>query len=148
MNRESSRSHLMLTLSVEGTDSVSGLTSCGTLTVCDLAGPKHISKTEAKGQSLVEAAAINRSLTSLRQVFTALKSNAPHVPFRNSKLTHLLQPYLSGDAQCCVFVNVSPDVNHVVDTLNTLQFGYNLRQIALGKITQHINPAKNTKADK
>ncbi|KAJ8002834.1 hypothetical protein DPEC_G00163090 [Dallia pectoralis] len=141
----SSRSHLMFTATVEGTDRVSGVTSCGTLTVCDLAGPKHTSKTEAKGQSLMEAAAINKSLTSLRQVFSALKSNALHVPFRNCKLTHLLQPCLSGEAQCCVFVNVNPDVNNMADTLHTLQFGSTLRQIVLGKTTQHM---KNAKAEK
>jgi len=64
----SSRSHLVLTLTVEGVDSVSGVTSLGTLTLCDLAGSERISKTEAKGERLVEAAAINKSLTALGQV--------------------------------------------------------------------------------
>uniref|UniRef100_A0A3Q3X0I2 Kinesin-like protein n=1 Tax=Mola mola TaxID=94237 RepID=A0A3Q3X0I2_MOLML len=84
---------------VEGSDQVSGLTSRGTLTLCDLAGSERISKTEAEGQRLVEAAAINKSLTALGQVFSALKCNALHIPFRNSKLTLLLQPCLSGDAK-------------------------------------------------
>lgn len=99
---------------------MSGLTTRGTLTLCDLAGSERISRTEAEGQRLVEAAAINKSLTALgqvrgwsrpatppppadrpsvRQVFAALKSNALHVPFRNSRLTHLLKPSLSGDAK-------------------------------------------------
>uniref|UniRef100_A0A3B3ZDM9 Kinesin-like protein n=1 Tax=Periophthalmus magnuspinnatus TaxID=409849 RepID=A0A3B3ZDM9_9GOBI len=99
MNIQSSRSHLVVALEVEGSDEVSGLTSRGTLTLCDLAGSERISKTEATGQRLVEAAAINKSLTALGQVFSALKCNALHVPFRNSKLTHLLQPSLSGDAK-------------------------------------------------
>uniref|UniRef100_A0A3P8TNM2 Kinesin-like protein n=1 Tax=Amphiprion percula TaxID=161767 RepID=A0A3P8TNM2_AMPPE len=99
MNIQSSRSHLMVALEVEGSDEVSGLTSRGTLTLCDLAGSERISKTEAEGQRLVEAAAINKSLTALGQVFGALKCNALHIPFRNSKLTHLLQPCLSGDAK-------------------------------------------------
>ncbi|XP_051239427.1 uncharacterized protein LOC127353880 [Dicentrarchus labrax] len=148
MNTQSSRSHLVVALEVEGSDEVSGLTSRGTLTLCDLAGSERISKTEAEGQRLVEAAAINKSLTALGQVFSALKCNALHVPFRNSKLTHLLQPCLSGDAKCCVFVNVSPDVNDTVETLSTLQFGSSIRQVALGKATKNIVPAKNNKTVK
>ncbi|XP_008286041.1 kinesin-like protein KIFC3 [Stegastes partitus] len=148
MNIQSSRSHLVVALEVEGSDEVSGLTSRGTLTLCDLAGSERISKTEAEGQRLVEAAAINKSLTALGQVFGALKCNALHIPFRNSKLTHLLQPCLSGDAKCCVFVNVSPDINDVVETLSTLQFGSTIRQVSLGKATQNIVPAKNNKTVK
>ncbi|KAJ0069810.1 hypothetical protein NL108_014744 [Boleophthalmus pectinirostris] len=143
MNIQSSRSHLVVALEVAGSDEVSGLTSRGTLTLCDLAGSERISKTEATGQRLVEAAAINKSLTALGQVFSALKCNALHVPFRNSKLTHLLQPSLSGDAKCCVFVNVSPDVEDVSETLSTLQFGSSIRQVSLGKATQNIIPTKN-----
>lgn len=60
----------MVALEVEGSDQVSGLTSRGTLTLCDLAGSERISKTEAEGQRLVEAAAINKSLTALGQVGT------------------------------------------------------------------------------
>lgn len=66
----SSRSHLVVALEVEGSDEVSGLTSRGTLTLCDLAGSERISRTEAEGQRLVEAAAINKSLTALGQVRT------------------------------------------------------------------------------
>ncbi|KAG9342286.1 hypothetical protein JZ751_016788, partial [Albula glossodonta] len=134
---ESSRSHLILTLRVDGTDTISGVTSHGTLTLCDLAGSERISKTEAKGPRLLEAASINKSLTALGQVFSALKCNALHVPFRNSKLTHLLQPCLSGDAKACVFVNVSPDAKNMAETLSTLQFGSSIRQVVLGKATQH-----------
>ncbi|CAL1594262.1 unnamed protein product [Knipowitschia caucasica] len=142
MNTQSSRSHLVVALEVEGSDAVSGLTSRGALTLCDLAGSERISKTEATGQRLVEAAAINRSLTALGQVFSALKCNSLHVPFRNSKLTRLLQPALSGDAKCCVFVNVSPDVEDVTETLSSLQFGSSVRQVSLGKASQNITPTR------
>ncbi|XP_069570641.1 uncharacterized protein [Brachyistius frenatus] len=148
MNIQSSRSHLVVALEVEGSDKVSGLTYRGTLTLCDLAGSERIFKTEAEGQRLVEAAAINKSLTALGQVFGALKCNALHIPFRNSKLTHLLQPCLSGDAKCCVFVNVSPDVTDVMETLSTLQFGSTIRQVSLGKATKNIVPTKNNKTGK
>uniref|UniRef100_A0A3Q4BSK1 Kinesin-like protein n=1 Tax=Mola mola TaxID=94237 RepID=A0A3Q4BSK1_MOLML len=142
----SSRSHLVVALEVEGSDQVSGLTSRGTLTLCDLAGSERISKTEAEGQRLVEAAAINKSLTALGQVHQGC--NALHIPFRNSKLTLLLQPCLSGDAKCCVFVNVSPDIKDVAETLSTLHFGSTIRQVSLGKAAQNIVPAKNNKTDK
>ncbi|KAL2093274.1 hypothetical protein ACEWY4_010586 [Coilia grayii] len=148
MNIESSRSHLILTLTVLGADAVSGVTTQGTLTLCDLAGSERISKTEAKGQRLVEAAAINKSLTALGQVFSALKCNAIHVPFRNSKLTHLLQPCLCGDAKACVFVNVSPDPLNITETLSSLQFGSSIRQVALGKATQNVSSTPTTKQDK
>lgn len=64
----SSRSHLVLMLTVEGEDRVTGAISKGVLTLCDLAGSERISKTEATGQRLVEAAAINKSLSALGQV--------------------------------------------------------------------------------
>ncbi|XP_016888371.2 kinesin-like protein klp-3 [Cynoglossus semilaevis] len=148
MNIQSSRSHLVVVLEVEGSDEVSGLTSRGTLTLCDLAGSERLSRTEAEGQRLVEAAAINKSLTALGQVFTALKTNALHVPFRNSKLTLLLQPCLSGDAKCCVFINVSPDVTDELETISTLQFGSSIRQVTLGRTPQNILPAKPHKVTK
>ncbi|KAM9814731.1 uncharacterized protein ACBT44_009808 [Syngnathus typhle] len=145
MNIHSSRSHLLVALEVCGSDSLSGESTRGTLTLGDLAGSERISRTEAEGQRLVEAAAINKSLTALGQVFAALKCNALHVPFRNCKLTHLLQPSLSGDAKCCVFINVSPDSKDEVETLSTLQFGSSIRHVALGKATKNITPAKGNK---
>ncbi|XP_078511766.1 uncharacterized protein LOC144770857 [Lissotriton helveticus] len=145
MNTESSRSHLMVMLRVSGMDSISGVASFGTLTLCDLAGSERISKTEATGQRLVEAAAINKSLTSLGQVFTALKTNALHVPYRNSKLTHLLQPSLSGNAKACVFVTVSPDVKNLGETLSSLLFGSSIQQIALGKAAPQITSTRAAK---
>ncbi|KAM4675627.1 kinesin-like protein klp-3 [Discoglossus pictus] len=142
MNIESSRSHLMVILRVNGVDSVSGVVSAATLTLCDLAGSERISKTEATGQRLVEAAAINKSLTALGQVFTALKTNSLHVPYRNSKLTHLLQPSLTGHAKACVFVNISTDIKDIGETLSSLQFGSSIQQIALGKPTPHTTNVK------
>ncbi|CAH1265491.1 KIFC3 [Branchiostoma lanceolatum] len=138
MNAESSRSHLLLMLTVEGHDKISSTTSFGTLMLVDLAGSERISKTEATGQRLVEAAAINKSLTALGQVFQSLRTNALHVPYRNSKLTHLLQPVLGGDAKACLFVMVSPDEKNVSETISTLTFGSNARQVSLGKAERNV----------
>ncbi|XP_070193578.1 uncharacterized protein [Littorina saxatilis] len=141
MNSTSSRSHLLLRIAVCGTDKVSGAVSNGVLTLCDLAGSERIGKTEAQGQRLVEAAAINKSLSALGQVFTALRSSQLHIPYRNSKLTQILRPCLGGDAKACVFVNVSPDVKNYPETCNTLEFGSNARQVALGQAKQNVRKA-------
>lgn len=138
MNSSSSRSHLIMMINVTGVDKVSNAQSSGILTLCDLAGSERIGKTEATGQRLVEAAAINKSLTSLGQVFSALRTNQLHVPYRNSKLTHILQPCLSGDGKVAMFVAVSPDVNNVTETVSTLQYGSNARQVQLGQAKQNV----------
>ncbi|XP_041348791.1 kinesin-like protein KIN-14E isoform X2 [Gigantopelta aegis] len=138
MNSTSSRSHLVLMITVEGTNKVTGAVSRGILTLCDLAGSERVGKTEASGQRLVEAAAINKSLSALGQVFTALRQGQLHVPYRNSKLTQILRPSLGGDAKACLFVNISPDVSNYPETCNTLDFGSNARQVALGQAKQNV----------
>jgi kinesin family member C2/C3 len=85
----------------------------------------------------VEAAAINKSLTALGQVFKSLATNTPHVPYRNSKLTHVLQDSLGGDSKTCVFVNVSPLESNLSESLCTLNFGRNIRKIELGPAKKH-----------
>eukprot|EP00051_Salpingoeca_urceolata_P025200 m.448895 g.448895 ORF g.448895 m.448895 type:complete len:943 (+) comp20315_c14_seq55:137-2965(+) len=132
MNSQSSRSHLVLTITIAGHDTVSGQSSTGRLTLVDLAGSERVAKTEAAGQRLVEAAAINKSLTALGQVFAALRTSQSHVPYRNSKLTHLLADSLGGDAKTCVFINVSPADSNLSETLSTLKFGQAIRTIELG----------------
>ncbi|XP_063720813.1 kinesin-like protein KIFC3 [Symsagittifera roscoffensis] len=138
MNTNSSRSHLLLKINVEITDKVTGGRTVGSLTLVDLAGSEKIAKSGAEGQTLIEAAAINKSLSSLGQVFSALRSKSVHVPYRNSKLTQLLQPSLGGDAKACIFVNCSPLDNNSSETLSTLEFGQNARQVELGKAGQNI----------
>ncbi|KAK2187541.1 hypothetical protein NP493_162g04037 [Ridgeia piscesae] len=138
MNSESSRSHLICMITVEGHDRTSGTTSTGTLTLCDLAGSERVGKTEATGKRLVEAAAINKSLSALGQVFTALRTGQLHIPYRNSKLTHILQPSLGGDAKACMFVTVSPDAANLSETVSSLEFGSNARQVQLGQAKQNV----------
>ncbi|XP_076879029.1 kinesin-like protein klp-3 [Brachyhypopomus gauderio] len=145
---ESSCSHLIVFVTVEVTDGVCGFSTQGTLTLCDLAGSERVSKTQVRGQQLTETAAVNKSLMALRQVLSALKSNTLHVPFRNSKLTHLLQPSLSGEARACVFVHVRPELRNIAETLNTLMFGSSLRQIALGNAPQKKSPTKTSRTEK
>ncbi|XP_067933165.1 kinesin-like protein klp-3, partial [Watersipora subatra] len=132
MNSESSRSHLLVILKVEGHDKVSNARTMGTLTLVDLAGSERLAKTEVSGQQLVEAVAINRSLSALGQVFAALGKSAMHIPFRNSKLTQVLQPSLSGDAKAVLFLAVSPAASNLAETISTMTFGSNVKQVELG----------------
>ena len=123
MNAHSSRSHLLLQIVVASHNRISNVSTTGKLTLVDLAGSERISKTEATGQRLVEAAAINKSLSALGQIFTALRTAQQHIPYRNSKLTHILQDSLGGDAKTCVFINVSPAESNLSETIGTLKFG-------------------------
>jgi kinesin family protein C2/C3 len=146
MNATSSRSHLLLSITVVGEDSVSGNISTGKLTMVDLAGSERISKSEVTGKELAEAVAINKSLSSLGQVFVGLQSNQAHIPYRNSKLTHILQESLGGDAKACVFINISPARSNLQETMSTLQFGSDIRKIEIrtgGKGTPKT-PRKNS----
>lgn len=138
MNTNSSRSHLLLMLRVEGYDKVSKVTSHGRLTLVDLAGSERISRSEATGIRLVEAAAINKSLSALGQVFASIREGSLHIPYRNSKLTHVLQPCIGGDSKACMFVNVSPLLENTGETISSLEFGQNVRQVELGKATKHL----------
>jgi len=148
MNTNSSRSHLVLRIQVEITDNVTGGRTIGSLTLVDLAGSEKISKSGAEGQTLIEAAAINKSLSALGQIFSALRSKSVHVPYRNSKLTQLLQPSLGGDAKACMFINISPLESNAQETLSTLEFGQNAKQVQLGKATQNIAPPPKPGAKK
>jgi len=108
------------------------VTSLGRLTLVDLAGSERIARSEATGERLVEAAAINKSLSALGQVFQAIGASSPHVPYRNSKLTHLLQDSLGGDSKTCMFIASSPLEVNLSETHSTLNFGKQIRKIELG----------------
>jgi len=124
-------------LTVDGYNKISHVTSRGRLTLVDLAGSERVAKSEVTGLQLIEAAAINKSLSALGQVFTALAVNSPHVPYRNSKLTHVLQNSLGGDSKTCCFVNCSPNVNNLAESICTINFGRNIRKIELGPATKN-----------
>jgi len=117
MNSESSRSHLIFELRVDTYNKMSKVHTEGKLALVDLAGSERVGKSGVTGTALAEAAAINKSLSALSQTFAALGKNSPHIPYRNSKLTHVLQEYLGGDAKCCIFVNVRPDRDNLSETI-------------------------------
>lgn len=135
-NEHSSRSHLVLSISIEAgtskTDSQQRRRA-SKLHLIDLAGSERVSKTAASGQRLKEAQFINRSLSALGDVIAALGGNSKHVPYRNSKLTFLLQDSLSGNSKVLMFVNVSPVLWNAAETLCSLNFAARCRSVALGQ---------------
>jgi len=164
MNERSSRSHSLLTLTVTGVPKAGSLMHArkqrsvargdgkagggggggesrssshsvtAKLNLIDLAGSERVSKTDAKGQRLKEAQAINKSLSAFGDVISALGGKkGSHVPYRNSKLTYLLQDSLSGNSKVLMFCNVSPAAYNVGETLCTLQFAERCRNTALKK---------------
>jgi len=137
MNEHSSRSHAIILVQVEGENTRDGNKVSARLNLIDLAGSERIAKTDAKGDRLKEAQAINSSLSALGDVIAALGAKggggASHVPFRNSKLTHLLQDSLSGDSKVMMFVNVSPAEYNITETLCSLNFAARCRNVKLKK---------------
>jgi kinesin family member C1 len=91
MNERSSRSHSVFTLYLRATNAAQGVSLRGTLSLVDLAGSERLDRSGATGSRLKETQAINKSLSSLVDVFTAISNKQQHIPFRNSKLTYLLQ---------------------------------------------------------
>ncbi|XP_077568443.1 kinesin-like protein KIF25 [Stigmatopora nigra] len=99
------------------------------LQLVDLAGSECVDMTGVSGGALWEVSCINRSLSALSDVLAALAEQRTHVPYRNSKLTHLLQDVLGGDAKLLVMLCVSPTRRFVTESLQTLAFGVRARQV-------------------
>ncbi|XP_024603229.1 kinesin-like protein KIFC3 isoform X5 [Neophocaena asiaeorientalis asiaeorientalis] len=132
LNEHSSRSHALLIVTVHGVDGSTGLRTTGKLNLVDLAGSERVGKSGAEGSRLREAQHINKSLSALGDVIAALRSRQGHVPFRNSKLTYLLQDSLSGDSKTLMVVQVSPVEKNTSETLYSLKFAERVRSVELG----------------
>jgi len=129
MNVESSRSHLIFSLIIETTDSQTGTVTKGKLSFVDLAGSERVKKSGAEGETLKEAQAINKSLSALGDVISALASEQPHIPYRNHKLTMLLSDSIGGNCKTLMFVNVSPTDGNVEETQSSLTYATRVRTI-------------------
>merc|ERR1712129_108564 len=146
MNRDSSRSHSVFSIIVESVikDTADGdkeNVRVGKLHLVDLAGSERQSKTEAKGMRFTEAININLSLSALGNVIKSLTSKgkggkAKHIPYRDSKLTRILQDSLGGNSKTVMIANIcSADYNYE-ETLSTLRFANRAKNI---KNKPHIN---------
>ncbi|CAD6263421.1 unnamed protein product [Miscanthus lutarioriparius] len=132
LNERSSRSHSVLTVHVQGKEVISGSTLRGCLHLVDLAGSERVDKSEATGERLIEAKHINKSLSALGDVISALAQKSSHVPYRNSKLTQVLQDALGGQAKTLMFVHVNPETDSFSETMSTLKFAERVATIELG----------------
>ncbi|KAG2664519.1 hypothetical protein I3760_16G085900 [Carya illinoinensis] len=132
LNERSSRSHSVLTIHVVGRDVKTGAPLLGNLHLVDLAGSERVDRSEVVGDRLREAQHINKSLSALGDVIFALAQKNLHVPYRNSKLTQVLQSSLGGQAKTLMFVQLNPDANSYSESLSTLKFAERVSGVELG----------------
>ena len=131
-NEHSSRSHFVFTLKIDGTNKQLGQHSHGVLNLVDLAGSERLSKSGATGDRLKETQNINKSLSALGDVISSINNGDSHIPYRNSKLTWLLQPCLGGQSKVLMFVNISPSAISSQETLCSLRFASKVNACEIG----------------
>ncbi|CAH2061495.1 unnamed protein product [Thlaspi arvense] len=139
VNEHSSRSHCMLSIMVKAKNLMNGDCTKSKLWLVDLAGSERLAKTDVQGDRLKEAQNINRSLSALGDVIYALATKSSHIPYRNSKLTHLLQDSLGGDSKTLMFVQISPSEHDVSETLSSLNFATRVRGVELGPARKQVD---------
>lgn len=138
-NEQSSRSHMVFMLTIEGTNDATGQRLTGVVNLVDLAGSERLAKSGAVGDRLKETQAINKSLSALGDVISALGARDAHVPYRNSKLTYLLQNSLGGAGKALMLCNVSPAVENAAESLCTLRFAAKVNATEIGTARRNIS---------
>ncbi|XP_064301310.1 kinesin-like protein KIF9 isoform X1 [Phalacrocorax carbo] len=132
LNKNSSRSHCIFTIYIESRFRVFSDVKCvnSKINLIDLAGSERLSKTGSEGQVLKEAMYINKSLSFLEQLVIALADpKRDHIPFRQSKLTHVLKDSLGGNCNTVLVANICGEAVHVEETLSSLRFATRMRWI-------------------
>lgn len=129
MNEHSSRSHSVFLINVKQENAETNKKLIGKLYLVDLAGSEKVSKTGAEGSVLEEAKNINKSLSSLANVIAALADGKPFVPYRDSKLTRILQESLGGNARTTIIICCSPASYNEMETRSTLHFGQRAKTV-------------------
>ncbi|XP_072956118.1 kinesin-like protein KIN-14N isoform X1 [Typha angustifolia] len=132
MNEQSSRSHFVFTLRIFGINENTDQQVQGVLNLIDLAGSERLARSGATGDRLKETQAINKSLSCLSDVIFSIAKKEDHVPFRNSKLTYLLQPCLGGDSKTLMFVNISPETSSTGESICSLRFAARVNSCEIG----------------
>jgi kinesin family protein C2/C3 len=168
INPSSSRSHAVLTLHTKAVHTKRGVARHGQLNLVtpdinfpffcpfnhslrlhqvDLAGSERVEKSEVTGQALIEAKRINTSLSALSGVFLALgelKTGRLHVPYRDSKLTELLQPALAAQGRISVLLHLSPLESSLSESTSTLRFGTTVGAVELGKAKRYTTSTRKS----
>jgi kinesin family protein 11 len=132
LNATSSRSHMITTVTLhmkETTDTGEDLWKVGKLNLVDLAGSENIMRSGAHGKNQKEAGMINQSLLTLGRVINALVEGQPHVPYRESKLTRLLQDSLGGKTKTCIIATIAPTSACIEETTSTLEYAHRAKSI-------------------
>jgi kinesin family protein 11 len=131
-NDLSSRSHTVFTVTayIKRTgDNGEDYVSAGKLNLVDLAGSENIQRSGAENKRATEAGLINKSLLTLGRVINALVDRSPHIPYRESKLTRLLQDSLGGRTKTCIIATVSPAKSNLEETISTLDYAFRAKNI-------------------
>uniref|UniRef100_A0A671U0T9 Kinesin-like protein n=1 Tax=Sparus aurata TaxID=8175 RepID=A0A671U0T9_SPAAU len=130
MNEHSSRSHSIFLINIKQENVETETKLSGKLYLVDLAGSEKVSKTGAEGAVLDEAKNINKSLSALGNVIAALSEGTKtHVPYRDSKMTRILQDSLGGNCRTTIIICCSPSVYNEAETKSTLMFGQRAKTI-------------------
>ena len=142
MNQESSRSHSIFVVTITQKNVETGSAKSGQLFLVDLAGSEKVGKTGASGQTLEEAKKINKSLSALGMVINSLTDGkSTHIPYRDSKLTRILQESLGGNSRTTLIINCSPSSFNDAETISTLRFGVRAKAIKnKAKINAELSP--------
>lgn len=129
MNTESSRSHVIFTLKIETLSHCTQEVRCGKIVLCDLGGSEQLKKTEVSGRQMKEAIELNKSLTALGDVIHAVAAKHNSIPYRNHKLTQLLQDSIGGSAKTLMFVSCSPAASDLSQTTMSLNYAARAKAI-------------------
>lgn len=131
-NDLSSRSHTVFTVTVymkRTSDTGEDFVSAGKLNLVDLAGSENIQRSGAENKRAAEAGLINKSLLTLGRVINALVDKSSHIPYRESKLTRLLQDSLGGRTKTCIIATLSPAKSNLEETISTLDYAFRAKNI-------------------
>jgi len=125
LNSESSRSHTICMFRVsrdQKQEDGEVLNRSGIITIVDLCGSERVKKSEVQGERKKEAININKSLSALKTVITALGGGSSHIPFRDSKLTWVLKDNIGGNSKVAIIAHINPCVAHAYESVSTLRF--------------------------
>lgn len=139
MNKYSSRSHLILTVYVSGTNTITKAKCNAKLHLIDLAGSERVSRSNVTGSVLRETKNINFSISVLGNVIAARANSTQHVPYRDSILTYLLQDSLEKNSKTLMFVHLSPIIESFSETLSSLRFAERAKKVELGKVVRNVS---------